>query len=416
MDPFLIIAIVIGALALLGIVLFAVALLLKRKGSKTKESKEEAMAIAFKEIPALEKEDEARLVEIKDSEIIKRINQSIPGAVKTAANFTTSSALHLASGTGTTLYQAVIPAGAVLDQSKKLEGAVRATYRLADGTIAGQANLVAVGADKLKAATALSAASGIMSVASLVVGQYFMSQINGNLKDMNARLEKLSSWSNNEFKSKVMALIAEVQKTSVFEVEIIENHELRTRELTHLRNLEHECVELLGQANLSLQEISSKQSLDFKGYEKATEDAELWYQYQQMLLRVIKEISDLTYALNLGAISRENSNALCVPYMKQSEDSLTKLKGWHEEHMERLEVNLEEGKRKRKGVKGFLMKPLTIFNKDLDYKEVSRGTIQRIEHQSGLSSNETVLESEPYKEDVTLVAKEGKYYYLPNKK
>ena len=154
MDPFLIIAIVIGALALLGIVLFAIALILKRKGSKTKESKEEAMAIAFKEIPALEKEDEARLVEIKDSEIIKRINLSIPGAVKTAANFTTSSALHLASGTGTTLYQAVIPAGAVLDQSKKLEGAVRATYRLADGTIAGQANLVAVGADKLKAATA----------------------------------------------------------------------------------------------------------------------------------------------------------------------------------------------------------------------------------------------------------------------
>lgn len=399
MDPFLIIAIIIGVAAIIGIVLFVIAMILKRKGTKTPENKEEEMAIAFKEISALDKEDEERLVEIKDKEIIKRINTSVPGALKAVANSNVTVAYGNISKSGQ-LFQAVVPG--------------TNTLKAATNTASGSASLQAVNVGNLDMVAALGAANAVMGLASIVVGQYYMSQIDKKLKVINSHIEKITSFQESEFRSKVYALVAEAQKISTFQVETVENHELRTRELSHLRNLEHECVELLGQANLSLQEISGKQGLDFKGYEKATEDGELWYQYQQILLRVIKEISDLSYTLNLGAISRENSNALCVPYMKQSEDTLLKLKGWHESNVKRLGVNLEENKRKRQGVEGFFMKPLTLFNKNLNYKGMSEGTVQRIEHQTGTLTEEDD-ESDLFKEDVNIIAKDGKLYYLPKK-
>ena len=396
MDPFVLIAIIVGSLAALGILLFVISIIIKKRAKKEADPNEE-MAIAFKEIPALDEEDEKRLVEVKDKELIKRINVSVPGALKAVAGADISSAIGEVTGSGS-VFQAVIPA------VSKSETVVTNTAVLSSSA-----------ADKFSRVTALSAANAAMGVASMVVGQYFMSLIDAKLKDLGSTIEKITSFQQSEFRSKVYALVAEIQKISTFQVETLENHELRARELSHLRSLEHECVELLGQANLSLQEISSKHESDFKSYEGAISQAESWYDYQQILLKVIKEISDLTYVLNLGALSRENCNALSIPYTKQSEESLLKLKGWHEENTKRLGVNLEESKVKRSGLKGVLMKPLGLINKNLNYKEVSSTTIKNIERQSGIEAKDDVVESDLYKEDVTLIAKDGKYYYLPKK-
>lgn len=139
------------------------------------------------------------------------------------------------------------------------------------------------------------------------------------MEDISSGIEKIADFQQNEFKSKVYALVAEVQKSSTFQVETIENNELRNRELQHLKTLEHECAQLLGQVNLSLQDIAGNSGVDYDKYEKLIGEAELWLQYQQILLEVMYKISDLTYVLNLGAISRENSYALYLPYAKQSE-------------------------------------------------------------------------------------------------
>ena len=396
MDPFVVVSIIIGSLALIAIALFVTSIIIKRKGKK--KDKQEDAPITFEAISSLSEEDTNRLVEIKDKELIKRINTSVPGALKAVAGADISAAFGEVSGSGS-IFQAILPAGAVMDK-----GAAVATT-----------SAVSLSETTISRVTALSAANAVMGVASMIVGQYYMSLIDTKLKDMSSSIEKISNFQQSEFRSKVYALVAEAQKISTFEVETLENHELRARELTHLRSLEHECVELLGQANLSLQEIANKQGLDFKSYDKATEDSEGWYQYQQILLKVVEEIADLSYTLNLGAISRENSHALCVPYIKQSDDTLEKLKGWHEDNIKRLNINLEENKVKRSGVKGLLMKPLGLFNKNLNYKEMSKGTLERIEHQSGLSSHPDSVESDLYKENVTLIAKDGKYYYLPKK-
>jgi len=426
MEPFLIAIICISAIT--GIIAFVIirnknaniieeggenALSVKRKNALA-SFKGQELAITFDDLAALTEQEESQLVEVKDSQLLARIDNAIPGTLQAVANTGPVHAYQEAAKSAGQLYQAIIPKGTVLDKSRAMEGAVRGSYRDVANSIKGNASWVAVDGKAANNLATVGVANAAMNVASMVVGQYYMSQINGQLEDINAGIEKLSDFQQTEFKSKVYALVAEVQKSSTFQVETIENDELRNRELSHLKSLEHECAQLLGQANLSLQEISGKKGLDYDEYEKKIGEAESWFQYQQILLKVMYKISDLTYALNLGALSRENSYALYLPYAKQSEGTLAKLNEWHDEHVKRLKINVEEGRRKRQGVEGFFMGALGLFNDDFNYKKMSQSTIARIEHQAEHASTvKGAEEDDLYQEDVRLIAKDGKLYYLP---
>lgn len=426
MEPFLIAIICISAIT--GIIAFVIirnknaniieeggenALFVKRKNALASFNGQE-LAITFDDLAALTEQEESQLVEVKDSQLLARIDNAIPGTLQAVANTGAVHAYQEAAKSADQLYQAIIPKGTVLDKSRAMEGAVRGSYRDVANSIKGNASWVAVDGKAANNLATVGVANAAMNVASMVVGQYYMSQINGQLEDINAGIEKLSDFQQTEFKSKVYALVAEVQKSSTFQVETIENDELRNRELSHLKSLEHECAQLLGQANLSLQEISGKKGLDYDEYEKKIGEAESWFQYQQILLEVMYKISDLTYALNLGALSRENSYALYLPYAKQSEGTLAKLNEWHDEHVKRLKINVEEGRRKRQGVEGFFMGALGLFNDNFNYKKMSQSTIARIEHQAEHASTvKGAEEDDLYQEDVRLIVKDGKLYYLP---
>ena len=162
-----------------------------------------------------------------------------------------------------------------------------------------------------------------------------------------------------------------------------------------------------------LQSITMPQDLDYNKYEDKIKEAELWANYQQILLKIMSQIADLTYAMNLGAISRENSNYLIQPYAKQSCDILEDLNKWHNIQCEKLEIDKEKQRRKRQGIEGALFNVLGIFNDDLRYKEVSEETILKIEHQSVFEEIIKAEHDDLFKEDVELVMKNEKMYYLP---
>lgn len=126
------------------------------------------------------------------------------------------------------------------------------------------------------------------------------------------------------------------------------------------------------------------------------------------------KISDLSYALNLGAISRENSYALYLPYARQSEGALEKLMDWHKRNGEKFQISMDESRRKRQGVEGFFMGALGVINDDFNYKKVSDRTVVLIEHQAdGKVLTVPTANNDLFQEDVRLVAKDGKLYYLP---
>ena len=175
------------------------------------------ITIQMEQLPIEMFPDESSLVEVKDEKVLARIDSLVPGLGQ--AGVATANAVQAA---GDTVYRAIIPVGAKLTDSKAMEGAVRGIYHGADG-IKGHANLVAV---ENTGTVVANTAAAAMGVASMVVGQYYMTQINAELSKISDGLDKISSFQDNEYKSKVFALVAQVKKISAFQSEIHENEAL----------------------------------------------------------------------------------------------------------------------------------------------------------------------------------------------
>lgn len=328
------------------------------------------------------------------------------------AGLSGSNAFQTAKAGSEVLYRAIIPAGAKLTNSKAMEGAVRGFYRGADG-IKGHANLVAVQAQNGTAVAANTAAAA-MGVASMVVGQYYMTQINAELGEISDGISKISDFQDNEFRGRIFSLVAHVKKIADFQVEILENDELRLSKITQLDNLEEECTQLLGQVNLTLAGFAKKNDLDYASYEKKLKEAQSWYTYQKALLDVLYKISDLRYTLHLGAVSREQCAALLPTYTKQVEDTQALLTGWHQTSVNRLGIDTDEIKRKRVGFDGVIHFIPGLFNDDLKFKAIDERTVEMITDQASVKSIVHSQDtSDLYADDVQLISKDGKIYYLP---
>lgn len=363
------------------------------------------ITIQMEQLPIEMFPDESALVEVKDEKVLARIDSLVPGLGQ--AGVATANAVQAAEDT---VYRAIIPVGAKLTDSKAMEGAVRGIYHGADG-IKGHANLVAV--EKTGTVVANTAAAA-MGVATMVVGQYYMTQINAELSKISDGLDKISSFQDNEYKSKVFALVAQVKKISAFQSEILENEALRKSEIDHLNKLEDQCLELLGQANLTVADYAKKKELDYASYEKEVREAQNWYLYQQTLLEVMNKISELKYALNMGEVSREQCTALLPTYIKQASDSLAILADWHNGNVTRLAIDTSESKRKRQGFDGVIHWLPGLFDESHNYASVADGVIEMINVQSTEVDHEARLsKSELYGRDVQLISKNGKIYYLP---
>lgn len=368
------------------------------------------LTIEMEMLPAEVIKDENALVEITDSKVLAHVNNLVPGLAQ-AVNATNNAAQAVQVASGGVLYRAIIPAGAKLTDSKAMEGAVRGFYRGADG-IQGHANLVVVEAQKGTAVVANTAAAA-MGVASMVVGQYYMTQINAELGAISDGISEIQNFQDNEYRSRVLSLVAHVKKIADFQTEILENNELRISKINQLDNLEEECTQLLGQANLTLAGFAKKTDLDYDSYEKVVGNAQNWFMYQKSLLDVLCKISDLRYTLHLGAVSREQCIAILPTYTKQVQDTQSRLAAWHEGTTERLKIDTDEARRKRAGVDGVIHFLPGLFDEDFNYRSIEKSTADMIRAQASGENTLYIDKSELYSEDVQLIAKDGKIYYLP---
>lgn len=375
---------------------------------------ENELVIQMEMLPAEAIDDETKLVEITDSKVLAHVNNLVPGLAQ-AGNAVNNAAQAVQATNGEALYRAVIPAGAKLTNSKTMEGAVRGIYHGADG-IKGHANLVAVEAQKGTAVVA-NTATAAMGVASMVVGQYYMTQINAELGEISDGISQIQDFQDNEYRSRVFSLVAHVKKIADFQTEILENDELRLSKIAQLDSLEEECTQLLGQANLTLTGFAKKTGLDYEAYEKALGNAQNWFMYQKSLLDVLYKISDLRYTLHLGAVSREQCVALLPTYTKQVSDTQERLTAWHDGTTQRLGIETDEIRRKRAGFDSVIHFIPGLFNDDFNFRSIEKKTAKMITAQaSGHESLHVVDTSELYAEDVQLISKGGKIYYLPERK
>lgn len=379
----------------------------KRGLEFSNESIRNELVIQMEMLPAEEVIDENKLVEIKDRKVLAHVNNLIPGfaQVGNAAH----NAVQAIQAKGEVLYRAIIPVGAKLTDSKAMENAVRGIYHGADG-IKGHANLVAV-----KGPTALAnTAAAAMGVASMVVGQYYMTQINTELGKISQDISKVIDFQDNEYRSKVFSLLTHVKRIANFQVEILENNELRLSKITQLDSLEVKGTELLGQANLTLVGYTQKKGLDYNVYEENLGEIKKWYMYQKSLLDVLYKISELRYALHFGQVSREQCVALLPTYTQQVIDAKEKLTNWHKDMIKYLNIETEEKRIKRFGLDRALYTIPSLFKDEFKYKSMAENTVKLIEAQSAtIDEIYNYDTSTLYTEDVQLIAKDGKIYYLP---
>lgn len=372
------------------------------------DSKLEEIIIQMEMLPVEVIPNESQLVEITDSKILGRVNNLVPGLAQ--AGNAVNSTVQAIHGNGEVLYRAIIPVGAKLTDSKAMEGAVRGIYHGTDG-IRGHANLVAVEAQKGTAVAAKTAAAA-MGVASMIVGQYYITQINAELGEISDGISKISDFQDNEYRSRVLSLVAHVKNIADFQVEILENNELRLSKISQLDSLEEECTQLLGQANLSLVGYTKKNDLDYAAYKKKLTEAQNWYMYQKLLLDVLYRISELRYTLHMGAVSREQCVALLPTYSSQVTETQLRLTEWHRTMIERLSIDTSEARRKRLGLDRAVHFFQGLFNDDLNYRSIEKSTAKMIKTQSA-GSVHAYDTSDLYAKDVQLIFKGGKVYYLP---
>lgn len=368
----------------------------------------------FEELSLATKIDESKLIEIKDTKLIQRFVDHVPNAGMALNNLNNAKQYHGLAKNGGKLYQVVIPRGAVLDKSREMAGASRASFRGLDNKIRGNANLIP--ADELANKMAITnVANAGYNLAAAVVGQHYMAEIDAKLESISNDIAKITAFQENEYLAKVEALVAKVHEFSKFQFEILENNELRNERIASLQQAKDACSELLGQANHSIENILRESIATYKDYEDKLTKANGWYQYQKILFELLCRISELDHALHLGSVSKEHCYERCALYSKPVESCRVELFEWHKTNEAQFKIDIESSKRKRTGFEAVLVKPFAwMIDDSLNYKTVKESTITMIENQS--KSETTPIKADDtdlFQQDVQIIAKEGKLYYLP---
>lgn len=371
--------------------------------------KKKEIAVRLEELPALTEQEQFNLVEIEDKNVISRITSAVPEAIQALANTAIAAEGMQLANAG--VYIAKLPSGAQLVKSQEMQNAVRGFYKNG-AAIKGQANFLAADGTMEKISS-MNLANVAMGAASLVVGQYYMKQINAELLEMNNGISKISEFQDNEYKSKVLALMTQIKRMSDFKTEILENAELRKEEILRLQTMEKECIELLGQANLTVEQLSSVEHSEFDCYSKKVTEIAKWQQYQKGLVEIMFLISDLNYVLHLGALSNEQAYTTYDSMLKQTAKSIERMQKWHLVHRKKFGIDTDRALLERKGLDALLHKPLGLIDEIHNYRKMSKQEVVNIRNQVNVQvKNRIAMTRDLYQEEVKVVIKDGKMFYL----
>lgn len=360
--------------------------------------------------------DKKNLHEIVDSNVIAKIDACMPQVINTVKNNVNQKAIQNINDVvnSQNLYKVIIPNGAKLYNDKTMEGAFRGGYHI-NNQLAGQAHLIKVTPSEVTSINSASqlanTVSSAMNIASIVVGQYYMAEIDSKMEKMQVGIDKISEFQQTEFKSKIISLIGSVGKITKFNVEIIENDEIRQRTLSDLSRYENKATELLQQVNFSIDNLLSSNSLDYSKYQETIQEIEKLRSFQEYLLSILEEISRLTYLLNRGLISFEYCYSTYTDYFKQSEFIRRKLLQWHELQIEYLDIDISKSRISKKGFEGAVFALPGMINSDLKYNQLSDDIVKKLKNQMEklrLGGNDKEL----LEKDTTIIVRNRKYYYL----
>jgi len=389
------------------VILILLIFIARKKILKYDNTLKNELAIPIIQLPASTELDENSLCEITDSTVISRITTAVPSIAETAIRTAKSEALK-----NMEVYKVILPSGAsntALTKSKNMIGAVRGYAHGVQG-VKEQANLLK---QNLANATALSdSVASVMNVGSLVVGQYYMTEINNKLDVMNESIAKIGDFQDKEFKSRILSLITRVGVISQFSVEILESNEQRKIKLVNLDDMNGSATELLSQVNETISSITKNTPKpEYKVYQEKIEELTTLIGYQNVLIAVLEEIGNLTYILGKNNISSDLCYSLYNTFCKQSSYTRALLEEWHMKQIEILSIDLENNRKAKSGIDGLLSTIPALYDDKYKYTKLEQGLAEKINSQAHSKLKASEMPNNIY-DDVQIIIKDGKYYYM----
>lgn len=363
------------------------------------------LSVLLEALPSVRDIDRNKLIEITDPMILSRVDSLVPAVGMTGISI--GNAVKQSAGT---LYKVVLSGGGELVDSRAVEGAKRAISMGKDG-IAEHANLFEVKPDSL--CKAMNVGASVFNVASMIVGQYYMQQVDTKIAAISACIKGISETLEIEYKSKVASLIESVYNVSKYQVANISNEELREHEISNIQELRKDCQTLLNQAEEKLGMLIAEKYGEYKDYENAIQEIEKWRQYQAILMQLLYQINTLDFALYLGRKTKEHCFGSFELHKNKEETLHNAIVAWHNEQCDLLKIDVNEAKRKQTGLLGLLEKPIGLINKELLYKQMGKETIRLIKSQIADLSQIDMGAGNRFEEDVEIYIMDGKKYYLP---
>ena len=230
-----------------------------------------------------------RKIEIADKDVLARLSAAMPGLM----NFVTNTAT---TGKMGQLYEVRgLVKGMELAKSGNMPNAFRGIIKDSGGKIIGQANLVNAGESALGIANAVSS---VMNVASMIVGQYYMSKLSDQLGELNAKVDEILRRNDDEIKAKIIKYSIDLKSISARRAEISEHDYERKRTLDKLYSIEDDCKKCIIDACVRINRYCDEKLTTYKAFEEKSGYIENNITYKNAFYCILRLVCELKYVFD----------------------------------------------------------------------------------------------------------------------
>ena len=251
-----------------------------------------------------------------------------------------------------------------------------------------------------------------MNAASMVVGQYYMSEINDKLEDIKNSIDNISNFQDSEYLSKLLHTCSKIDEITENQNDILSNEEARKNAYSDIKDIETKCAELLGQANIQIGKNINDSELNAKQYFEKVKTIEEWYKRQQVTQELLLKIGDLRFTLANGSEKSNLSHKQFNNYLDTTNKVNNQLELWHNNYINKLGIDVDKHRKKGSLFK-VREKTIGLIKEDWNYNKVEDSTIKQISSQIEPKKYNKLISDK--KDDVILIQKyKGNYYNVPN--
>ena len=247
-----------------------------------------------------------------------------------------------------------------------------------------------------------------MNVASVVVGQYYMSEINDKLEKIKDSINNISNFQDSEYLSKLLHTCSKISEIIENENDILMNEEARKNAYSDIKDIETKCAELLGQANIQIGKNIKENDLNAKQYFEKIKIIEEWFKRQQITQELLLKIGDLRFVLANGSEKSNLSHKQFNNYLDITNSINKQLDIWHENYINKLGIDIDKNRKKGSLFK-VREKTIGLLKEDWNYNKIDELTIHQISNQIQPKTYDKFISEK--KDKVILIQKYNGNYY-----